>query len=79
MKKAVVLVALYLAQAVYAYGTFTAEEEYCRHHAWANLDLHQRDDLGPDVFVSALPFGCAVAAIATNFNQHGWELTWREP
>lgn len=61
-------ITLYIAQGVYTYGTFNAELY------WENKQLHHRDKLGLLVFFSVLPVGFMIAAVATNFNQHGFTL-----
>jgi len=79
MKKIAVVLVLYLAQAFYTYGTLTAECDYRDHNELHFSHVTQRDELGFTVIVPVVPVGFIVAAVESNFNQHGWELTWKTP
>lgn len=77
MKRLIVAI-LYIAQAFYTWGTLMAKEDYENSHDFAALNLHSRDSCGIVAMESIFPTGFLIAAGASNFNQHGWEL-WERP
>ena len=73
------LALLWIACGLYAYGTVMADFNWKDVHTWTSLNEGSRDNVGLAVVIGLLgPMGAFVAALSTNFNQHGWELWQKE-
>jgi hypothetical protein len=77
-----ILASLWVALAVFNYGTMNAQVAWDCTHDYPSLHETQRDNLGFIVGQSCLipPLELITSAIISNFWQHGWDLTnrpWR--
>lgn len=64
----VLLVALYLLQAIFSFGAlFAHSQDTWKEFAWPN----RRSDAAYSLFMAILPFGFMVALFATGFAEHG--------
>ena len=82
MKK-IIGVVVWVALAVFNYGTINAEWGYTERHEFVTLHESQRDNIGFMLSQSAIipPIEFFTSAFLSNFWQHGWDLTskpWEE-
>lgn len=75
MQKGICILTVWIICGVYTWGTTMADMDYNNRNQWENLNEHSRDNVGMCAFEClAGPFGVIDMALASNFNQHGWEL-----
>lgn len=69
------LAVFWMAFSLYSWGTLMADLDWMQQNHWSTLKETSRDNIGICAAAAAAgPIGAAVSALATNFNEHGWEL-----